>query len=225
MENREIIIWTAIVLGLTPFIAYGLSTSISAYDSFIVSSGSMEPEIRTGSVIYTVETEASQIKINDTITFRTGNGFTTHKVIDLRSDEEVSFKTKGVANEEPDPGWVSEEQVVGKVVFTVPFIGYILDWAGTFYGMIFLVVIPAGIILAYELKTILTEIDYFDGAESLRGFMPSLVPSLVLLLLTGILAWQILFQGEMSFNPTTIALIIIGILFLGIIMLELRDKV
>lgn len=227
MSLKSGLSWLLFLALIFPFVAYGAGQFIPFYDSFIVTSGSMEPEIKTGSVIYVIEKDPSTIAINDTITFSRGDRFTTHKVIEKGSqDEEYYFRTKGIANEEPDPGRVNEQDIVGNVVLTVPYIGYILDWAGTFYGMAFLVIIPAAIISAYELKNILTELNYLEeGGGNLSGFIPSLIPSLILLLLSGILAWQIFLRGgEIPINLTEAAILIIVLLFLGIIILEIRER-
>lgn len=227
MKQKEIFLWAIIGLLLVPFVAYGLSTILPVYDSFIVTSGSMEPEILTGSIIYVKNTDPSAIQVNDTITFQSDDHFTTHKVIERQEGVRgYSYRTKGVANEKPDPGWITEDQLVGKVVFSVPYLGYLVNWAGTFYGLVFLVIIPAAIILAYEFKTILIEVYNLDEEQGLRGFIPAVIPALILLLLAGVLGWQMVFyNGDAPVSSTIIGILITAMLFLGIIVLEIRERI
>src|SRR3989344_9392425 len=74
------------------------------YQIMIVQSGSMEPDIKTGSIV--VVKPASEYKIGDVITFGPapkGKVPTTHRIVDVRLQTGVPvFITKGDANEEND---------------------------------------------------------------------------------------------------------------------------
>src|SRR3989344_7094007 len=70
------------------------------YKLFIVQSGSMEPEILTGSVV--VVKPSSSYKIGDIITFGPvpkGKLPTTHRIVESRTENNLTFySTKGDAN-------------------------------------------------------------------------------------------------------------------------------
>lgn len=152
------IFWIILIVLLSPVIAYGTAQYVPFYDGFIVQSGSMEPEIGTGSVLFTKPTQPENVAIGDTITYSTGEMFTTHKVIQKNSsNNEVSFKTKGIANENPDPGRVTGDQLAGKKVLSVPYLGYILAWTGTLPGFLSLIVVPGVLIVLLELKELRNE--------------------------------------------------------------------
>src|SRR3990167_10268699 len=87
----------------------------------VVESGSMEPAIKTGSVV--LIKPSSIYKIGDVITFE-GNFKdakgqkvpTTHRIIEMRVDRgNPVYITKGDANEEPDSKEIPQSQVIGKV--------------------------------------------------------------------------------------------------------------
>lgn len=122
--------------------------------TFIVQSGSMEPSISTGGVVFVEEIPAGQvderIHEGDVITFfkSGGSATTTHRVVEKhQAGESIRFITKGDANEEPDPEPVYRDDVVGKVVFSIPYIGYVINFSGTIYGWFLLVILPVTALL------------------------------------------------------------------------------
>ncbi len=128
----------------------------------IVKSGSMEPAIKTGSiVVIKPQTTAygAQYRVGDIITFGPDNAReipTTHRVEEVIKDStgEFTYRTKGDANEEADPGMVLESEVIGQVVFDTPYVGYILDFAKKPVGFALLIGIPAAVIILDELIVI-----------------------------------------------------------------------
>lgn len=96
---------------------------------FVVKSGSMEPEISTGSVVFT-NTHDTDIKIGDVVTYRLSAGenkgvFVTHRVSNINQKQNL-IQTKGDHNDYAD-GWLEESDVLGTVMFHVPAIGFLLD--------------------------------------------------------------------------------------------------
>lgn len=122
----------------------------------IVQSGSMEPAIAVGSVVVVVPESA--YAVGDIITFGDDTKKkvpTTHRVIALeREAGSVRYITKGDANEEADNTQVEYGAVVGKVVTTVPRLGFVLDFARSEQGFLFMLVIPAGLVVLDELLTL-----------------------------------------------------------------------
>ena len=92
---------------------------------FITMSGSMEPEIHTGSVCF-VDTKAEydEILTGDVIAYRAGNGgLVTHRVLSI-SDE--GMETKGDANEVTDGISTTPVNFYGKTLFSIPYVGYVI---------------------------------------------------------------------------------------------------
>lgn len=95
-------------------------------DVFVVQSGSMEPAYHVGSVVYVKPVDAAELKTGDVITFRINSSVRgTHRIVEVVEDGgSRAFRTKGDANEEADLGLVQPSAIVGKVVFSVPLLGY-----------------------------------------------------------------------------------------------------
>lgn len=115
-----------------------------------VLTGSMEPRLRVGSLVVTVPVEPDTIKVGDIITFRpaTGSGNTiTHRVIGIEQNSPLRFETMGDANTRPDSDTVLQQNVVGKVTFNVPSVGFFTEFLKTPAGFVFGMVIPGIVIM------------------------------------------------------------------------------
>jgi signal peptidase len=134
---------------------------VGQLDMKIVKSGSMEPAIMTGGVVLIRGVDS--YGINDVITFASAGADipTTHRIIGSEvRDGATFFITKGDANEEPDVEPIAATSIIGKVLFDLPFMGFVLDFARQPLGFGLLVGIPALLII----------IDEFDKIyRSLRG--------------------------------------------------------
>ncbi|MFH1657484.1 MAG: signal peptidase I [bacterium] len=129
------------------------------YKVMTVLSGSMEPEIKTGSIV--VVKPVSDYKIGDIITFVSKGNKTpiTHRVEDIEVIEGVvAYITKGDANNAPDSRKIAGKEIIGKVLFTVPYIGYAVDVVKKPIGFMIIIIIPAAIIVFDELKKVRKEI-------------------------------------------------------------------
>ena len=126
----------------------------------VVLSGSMEPAIPVGSVIVVKPVES--YIVGDVITFGKDTKTdipTTHRIVDVRIEgEETFFKTQGDANEDPDMSELKESAIAGKVLVTIPFLGYLIDFAKKPIGFILLVIIPASCIMIDEIRKIWVEV-------------------------------------------------------------------
>lgn len=121
-------------------------------DILIVLSPSMEPEYPTGSLIYLVDVDPSTLKVNDVITYRLSSTATaTHRIMEIIPDEEdpsiVRFRMKGDNNDSYDKKLVEFEQVEGKVVFCIPYLGYVARYIQRPPGLYVAIGVALGITL------------------------------------------------------------------------------
>lgn len=129
---------------------------VRSLGGYIVMSGSMAPEIPIGSVVL-VKPESFYYS-NQIVTFKTGadgKSLVTHRITELKPTQtyyQYQYQTKGDANKEGDLQLVDHQQIVGKVFLTVPWLGYLANTAKTQKGFIFLIIVPATIIVYEELK-------------------------------------------------------------------------
>ena len=128
---------------------------------YTVLSPSMEPEYKTGAVIYVKSVDANKLKTGDVITFLVSDDTTvTHRIVGIENiDGVLYFQTKGDANKTVDNGKVHMDNVLGKPIFKISYLGYVASFVTTPPGMY--LGIAAGIIL-----TILVfMLDYITGDE------------------------------------------------------------
>lgn len=89
---------------------------------YTVVSGSMEPAISTGSLVYVKNMEPGEVKEGDVIAFygaADGNSIITHRVV-TNSTVMGEFITKGDANEKEDLNPIPYSHFIGKVVKAIP---------------------------------------------------------------------------------------------------------
>lgn len=163
MSLKNIVSWLLVIVLLSPFLAFAAGNLLPQFDSFTVTSGSMEPEIQTGALLFTKKVPAERINVGDTITFHDGDHFTTHEVINKSSSNgEISFRTQGIANNTPDPGVVTEDELEGKMLFSIPLLGYFIAWAGTTQGLLILIILPSILLLVLEVRNLVNEMEESD---------------------------------------------------------------
>jgi signal peptidase I len=125
----------------------------------IVESGSMEPKIPTGSLVFVLPT--GSYKEQDVITFNNPSSHipTTHRIVAIDTHDGVLwFTTKGDANEEVDTEQTPYSRIIGEVVVSVPYAGFILDFARQPLGFSFLIVLPSLLIIFGEIEKIWCEV-------------------------------------------------------------------
>ena len=106
-----------------------------------VLSGSMEPTYHVGSLVYVKDADPAEVQVGDPITFKISDDtMVTHRVVAIDTEAQT-FQTKGDANDNVDGGAVAYQNLVGKPVFTIPYMGYLAVYANTTSGMIVMVTV------------------------------------------------------------------------------------
>lgn len=137
---------TTVLVCLAIVFAFFISIiRVFGFQVYGVLTGSMEPAYPTGSLIYVRDVDASTLRINDVITFSLSpNVIATHRIVDIVEDEsnpgQYKFQTKGDANKSVDAALVSPKHIIGKVIFSVPYLGdianYIQNPPGTYVAIL-----------------------------------------------------------------------------------------
>ena len=129
--------------------------NLIGFKSFAVISGSMEPNIHVGSIVYAKPVDYKELKVGDVISFKINDStMVTHRINSIH-EKNNSFITKGDANNTVDGTPVPYQNIVGKVKFTVPFIGYISMNIKTPLGIAMLCGVVAIIIILNFLPDVL----------------------------------------------------------------------
>lgn len=146
-------------------VAFSIFQIPGSYRILMVQSGSMEPFIRVGSVV--VVNKSNEYDVGDIITFslnptiniKDKGSLITHRIFEVTEEEGIKkFVTKGDANQTQDQTKIIEDQILGKVMFSLPYLGYPVSFAKTQLGFILLVIIPGTIIIYSEYINIKKEI-------------------------------------------------------------------
>ena len=131
---------------------------LAGIKTFVVISGSMEPAIPVGSMVYSKEVDPKTLETGDVIVFYSSNDVqggagagdvipVTHRVV-LNDTTNGEITTKGDANEKNDISKVAYLNVEGKVIFHIPQMGYLAAPLSSLKGKIALaLIILAGYIL------------------------------------------------------------------------------
>lgn len=124
-----------------------------------VLSGSMEPTYHTGSLIYVKPCAPEDVQVGDAITFVLNEDLdvVTHRVISIDAENE-HFYTQGDANDAPDGAPVYFKNLIGRPVFTIPYLGYVSHWVSN----------PPGMYLAIALALVLIILTFLPDMGSAK---------------------------------------------------------
>lgn len=127
---------TTVVTTLALTVAVGLAAlmlvpAALGYQRYVIVSGSMEPHIRTGSIVYSEEVPVRSLEVGDVITFVPPAEFritapVTHRIVSIDDHTGTPvFRTQGDANSDTDPWTLTlDRSQQARVVASVPWVGY-----------------------------------------------------------------------------------------------------
>lgn len=126
---------------------------------YTIVSPSMTPVINVYDIVINVKVDnPADIKVGDIITYKSlaanSEGMTiTHRVIKISklSDGTYEYMTQGDNNSEPDSLYVKYDNVIGKEILIIPYLGKIQFLIANQKGWLFLLLIPVSIYVIREL--------------------------------------------------------------------------
>ncbi len=136
------------------------STGLLGFQPRVVASGSMRPALDVGDIAIIAKAKPGEIRIGDVIQYRRGGMTILHRVVEIVEEGETRrLRTKGDANDAPDPDPVPHGQVTGRLVLAIPGLGWASILARTAlhgiwslvpetspsYAAVFLILLPASI--------------------------------------------------------------------------------
>ncbi len=159
----KILLWfVAAVLILTALLSlFSKSELLPQYKVFTVLTGSMKPTIYPGDLI--LISKQDSYNVGDIVTFNTGTGesqvVVTHRIVGSTQDQEnTRFTTQGDFNSVEDIDTIVQEDILGKYLFKLPLLGYLVNFVQTPVGLILLILIPCTIMIFREVLTIREEL-------------------------------------------------------------------
>lgn len=142
---------SGILVGIAVLLAIALvGVRLVGLQPYVVLSGSMEPTYHVGSLIYVKAVDYKELEVGDPITYMISQDtVVTHRIIEILVDEEdpntIRYFTQGDANAVADGTSVHYKNIIGKPVFSIPYLGYVSNYIQNPPGMY--VAIAAGAIL------------------------------------------------------------------------------
>lgn len=130
-------IWNAVsgvLIGLVVLLTVALvGVRFVGLHPYVILSGSMEPTYHVGSLIYVKSVDYKDLEAGDPITYMLNeNTVVTHRIVEVLVDEEdpdtIRYFTKGDANEVADGTSVHYKNIIGKPVFSIPYLGYVSNY-------------------------------------------------------------------------------------------------
>ena len=154
------------LIALVALIALLALPRVSPFSVFVVRGGSMEPTIHVGSVVLVDRSDRAP-QVGAVVTFDDPlEGTVTHRVVGVGAS---SFQTKGDANASVDVTRRNPSEVIGTVLFSVPFVGYLLYLLEQPLVFLALLLGVGGALVVGELRTIVREIRKMRAARAGEG--------------------------------------------------------
>lgn len=146
-----------IFLGYFSIFQYYIESELeSGLRSINLMTSSMYPFIKPGSLVIT--SKESSYKVGDVITYKIDSEdkkilkTITHRVVGKQKyNDTIYIVTKGDFNRYPDPNLINIVNVLGKVIFVIPYIGYVFESIKTIPGFLLFVTIPTLFVLRDQL--------------------------------------------------------------------------
>jgi len=152
--------YLVLLILLTPVLV--LLPSLGRLDLLVVLSGSMQPLFNPGDMVVIERLDPGSVAVGDIVAFHPPNAedektLVTHRVVEIVNDDgKIYLRTKGDNNEDVDPFLVPAENVVGRAVFSLPYIGYLTrhnpNRTVKLVAYVLLIVIPGLMVLYGELS-------------------------------------------------------------------------
>lgn len=120
--------------------------SFYIYKAYLISTESMEPELKKGDAIIIKKVAEDQLRVNDIVTFKINGEIITHRIV--RIDEVNSEKfyiTKGDNNNVEDSDELRFSDIEGKQIIKIPHLGNIV--AGLKNGIVIILVVLIALIM------------------------------------------------------------------------------
>lgn len=107
-------------------VAFVCFNIFSGARGYAVVTDSMSPTLNRGDVVFVKQTSFEDLNEGDIVTvkFPDDSGFFTHKIVSIDYFA-GAIRTKGDANQSEDPQASMSEQIMGRMWYSVPYLGYL----------------------------------------------------------------------------------------------------
>ena len=98
------------------------------YKAYVIKTNSMEPTINVNDVVINKKVKQEELNVGDVITFLNEGEVITHRITRIDGDDVVTlYTTKGDNNNIEDVCKITYENIKGKHILTIPYLGKIVQ--------------------------------------------------------------------------------------------------
>jgi len=158
-----VIIFCSIAVLLTiVFTKSGEAPNFFGYSMFRVMTGSMAPKIPTDALIVVRHVDPDTLSVGDVITFYSRDPsiqgeINTHRIVQMeRNGQDITFYTKGDANNVEDRYPTKKEDLIGKVIYSSVGLGKLIRLISNPLLFIPLIILPLAFLLISSIAESIT---------------------------------------------------------------------
>ena len=129
----NIAFYGALIVLVLLYSTSGNRRNLFGFSYYNILTSSMQSTIPRGSFVLVRATPGGELQVGDNITFlRDANTIVTRRIIEIYENYDDSgqyaFRTQRTDNPSPDPYITYEGNIIGKVIFHVPALGFVMDY-------------------------------------------------------------------------------------------------
>lgn len=136
------------------------------FDAYVIVSPSMVPTINVQDGIVIQRVEVEELAKGDIISFLSTDSryqgmVITHRIVGIEKSQsgDYLFRTKGDNNNIEDSALVKVDNIYGKVVFKIPFLGYIRQFLSNYMGWFLCIILPLLYIIGCQIVNVRKKIN------------------------------------------------------------------
>ncbi len=134
----------------------GAAPSVFGYTFYRTMAKNMEPDIPSGTAIIAKESEKENIKVGSMVLCRIGEDTVLTRVVQLINENgEISYVVKFDTAPANDTFKIPNENVLAKAVMKSSFLGSLLGFATSTFGIMLVIIIPSFIIIVFQIIRII----------------------------------------------------------------------
>jgi signal peptidase len=134
-----------------------------------VISDSMKPTLDVGTMVISKPVPVSELKVDDIIVFKpvtVGEIPIVHRIVEVNNSFPRTFKTKGDnPTQTIDPWTVPEANIIGKLEFSSPLLGFFTSFARSKIGLVLTLIVPSLILMILVFRSLWRELIKYVRAK------------------------------------------------------------
>lgn len=120
---------SVIVLVIIVILAIWFALGIFPVKPIAIATGSMSPQINIGDVAIIKKCGPNDVEVGDIIEYKMPDFTVVHRIVEIKQENgRYYFATKGDSNDSRDKNLVTEDQLIGKCLFKIRYLGYPAIW-------------------------------------------------------------------------------------------------